>query len=353
MSGQNRQWSAGGQRSRAARRYLLLPISRGAGSEKRETEDDSRTDSCHVSDCGLASWQPILVELKSDRLPRARRPEFPLSANDDVDFDPYHKWLGIPRGQRPVTYYQLLGIASTERDPEVIEDAAIRQSSHVRTYQIGTHAEICQRVLNEIAQARQTILNAEKRKEYDAKLPEAVKARPKIATAERAMKPKAPAPARSNKGMIASSFSATAPVAALAAVAGRFVWMSQPEPKKSPSRGDLAATSEKKSPPAVQPSRPKTTDPPPIELKPKIPVVVETPVVKESPPRKASRRRTRTSSSSSNRKRNRRQHRKPSPRPNRKHLRRIRRRIFPNRSSLLLQWSPVRPRPTPKRLPAR
>jgi hypothetical protein len=87
------------------------------------------------------------------------------------DFDPYHKWLGIPREQRPITHYQLLGIAPTEKDLDVIEDAAIRQTTHVRSYQLGPHAEACQRVLNDIASARQTLLNPAKRRQYDASLP--------------------------------------------------------------------------------------------------------------------------------------------------------------------------------------
>ena len=62
--------------------------------------------------------------------------------------------LGIPRDQRPVNYYQLLGISPNESNVEVIEDAATRQSSHVRTYQLGNHAEECQRLLNEISQAK-------------------------------------------------------------------------------------------------------------------------------------------------------------------------------------------------------
>jgi WD40 repeat protein len=95
-------------------------------------------------------------------------------------FDPYHKWLGIPKDQRPPTYYQLLGISPTEQDREVIEEAAIRQTAHVRTYQIGPHAAECTRVLNEIAQARTTLLHPAKRREYDARLNQA---RAKAATA--------------------------------------------------------------------------------------------------------------------------------------------------------------------------
>jgi hypothetical protein len=82
-------------------------------------------------------------------------------------FDPYHKWLGIPKAFRPPTHYQLLGIAADEEDREVIEEAAIRQTTHVRAYQIGPHADDCTRLLNEIAQARATLLHPSKRKEYD------------------------------------------------------------------------------------------------------------------------------------------------------------------------------------------
>ncbi|HMF15823.1 MAG TPA: LamG-like jellyroll fold domain-containing protein, partial [Gemmataceae bacterium] len=87
-------------------------------------------------------------------------------------FDPYHKWLGIPKDQRPPTYYQLLGITQGEEDIEVIEEAAIRQTTHVRAYQIGAHAKECTQLLNEISQARTTLTNPAKRKQYDATLPQ-------------------------------------------------------------------------------------------------------------------------------------------------------------------------------------
>lgn len=85
-------------------------------------------------------------------------------------FDPYHKWLGIPKDQRPPTHYQLLGIAPGESDPEVIDEAAVRQTAHVRTYQIGQHGADCTRLLNEISVAKMTLLNPAKRKAYDDKL---------------------------------------------------------------------------------------------------------------------------------------------------------------------------------------
>ena len=86
-------------------------------------------------------------------------------------FDPYHKWLGIAKEEQPPTHYRLLGINASEKDPEVIEEAAIRQTTHVRTNQLGPHAEHCTRLLNEIARARSTLLDPEKRRQYDATLP--------------------------------------------------------------------------------------------------------------------------------------------------------------------------------------
>ncbi len=82
-------------------------------------------------------------------------------------FDPYHKWLAIPQDQRPPTYYQLLGVSPQERDADVIDEAALRQMAHVRAYQMGQHAALSQRILNEISQARTVLLNPDKRKAYD------------------------------------------------------------------------------------------------------------------------------------------------------------------------------------------
>jgi hypothetical protein len=85
-------------------------------------------------------------------------------------FDPYHKWLGIPPGPRPPTHYQLLGIAPDEQDLEVIQEAAIRQTTHLRTYQSGPHTQECTRLLNAIAEARLVLCDPVKRKKYDASL---------------------------------------------------------------------------------------------------------------------------------------------------------------------------------------
>jgi serine/threonine protein kinase len=85
-------------------------------------------------------------------------------------FDPYEEWLGIPKEQRPPTHYRLLGIAINETDEEVIKSAALRLTSEIRIYQTSPQAEACTRLLNEIADARITLLDPAKRAEYDAHL---------------------------------------------------------------------------------------------------------------------------------------------------------------------------------------
>lgn len=85
-------------------------------------------------------------------------------------FDPYHRWLGIPPEHRPPTYYQLLGLAPGESNLDVIEDAAVRQMAHVRTYQSGPQGSFATKVLNELSQARGVLLNPAKKQAYDASL---------------------------------------------------------------------------------------------------------------------------------------------------------------------------------------
>ena len=92
------------------------------------------------------------------------------NSDDSKGFDPYHRWLGIPRGARPPSYYQLLGISPEETDREVIEEAVIRQTTYLRTYQLGEHAQVCNQLLQEVAQAGRVLLDMTKRNAYDAEL---------------------------------------------------------------------------------------------------------------------------------------------------------------------------------------
>ena len=85
-------------------------------------------------------------------------------------FDAYHRWLGIPSKDQPPNHYRLLALEPFESDPDVIEAAADRQMGHLRTYQTGKHAELSQKLLNEVAAAKVCLLNPEKRAEYDLRL---------------------------------------------------------------------------------------------------------------------------------------------------------------------------------------
>ncbi|MGB0600541.1 MAG: SUMF1/EgtB/PvdO family nonheme iron enzyme, partial [Rubripirellula sp.] len=87
---------------------------------------------------------------------------------NDSDFDPYRKWLGIPPNAQPPNHYRLLSVELFEADPEVIDTAAQRQMSFVRTFALGEHAEHAQSLLNELAKARATLLDPESKAKYDA-----------------------------------------------------------------------------------------------------------------------------------------------------------------------------------------
>ncbi len=95
-------------------------------------------------------------------------------------FDPslsqrYYEWLSIAPEDQPPTLYRLLGLRTFEDDPTVIENAADRQMSHLRTFQSGKHSAESQKILNHVASARVTLLNPEKREEYDKLLREQMK----------------------------------------------------------------------------------------------------------------------------------------------------------------------------------
>jgi hypothetical protein len=86
------------------------------------------------------------------------------------EFDPYHRWLGIPPEHQPPDHYRLLGIQPFETQPDVIENAADRQMAYLRTFQTGPHAALSQKLLNQVAAAKVCLLNPEKKAAYDGRL---------------------------------------------------------------------------------------------------------------------------------------------------------------------------------------
>lgn len=87
-----------------------------------------------------------------------------------VSFDPYHKWLGIPKGEQPAHHYRLLGIPAFEEDPQVIEGAADRQMAFLRKFQSGEHAADATKLLNEISRVRLCLLKPDTKSAYDETL---------------------------------------------------------------------------------------------------------------------------------------------------------------------------------------
>ncbi len=85
-------------------------------------------------------------------------------------FDAYHKWLGIPPGHQPPDHYRLLGLRRFEADAEVIGNASDQRMRFLRTLQTGAHAAESQRLLNEVARARVTLLDPARKAGYDAVL---------------------------------------------------------------------------------------------------------------------------------------------------------------------------------------
>lgn len=86
------------------------------------------------------------------------------------DFDPYHRWLGIPPEEQPPNHYRLLGIVRFENDREVISNASDQRMAHLRSLAAGKHAAEAQRLLNEVAAATRCLLDSAKKPPYDSQL---------------------------------------------------------------------------------------------------------------------------------------------------------------------------------------
>ena len=97
-------------------------------------------------------------------------------------FDPYHRWLGIPPEKQPADHYTLLAVEPFEDDPDVIESAADRQMRHLRTFQLGKHSALSQKLLNEVSSAKVCLLNPQKKAAYDQQLRRKLQAETEIRT---------------------------------------------------------------------------------------------------------------------------------------------------------------------------
>ena len=83
--------------------------------------------------------------------------------NVSSQFDPYHRWLGIPPEEQPAHHYRMLGLELYEADPEVIQEACDKQMTHVQTHKTGPYSHESQEMLNELARVKITLMNEERR----------------------------------------------------------------------------------------------------------------------------------------------------------------------------------------------
>ena len=85
-------------------------------------------------------------------------------------FDPYEKWLGIPRPEQPPSYYRLLGVPYLASDTDMIANAADQRMIYLRTFRTSEQCELAERLLGEVAAARSCLLDPRRKAAYDIKL---------------------------------------------------------------------------------------------------------------------------------------------------------------------------------------
>ncbi|NQU26267.1 MAG: hypothetical protein HQ567_33695 [Candidatus Nealsonbacteria bacterium] len=111
-----------------------------------------------------------------------------------AQFDPYHRWLGIPPEKQPPSHYALLAIEPFEGSADVIESAADQRMAHLRNYQAGEHSDLSQKLLNEVAAAKICLLNSATKAAYDRKLREKTEAARPVVPKAVSMQPRPVAP---------------------------------------------------------------------------------------------------------------------------------------------------------------
>lgn len=92
-----------------------------------------------------------------------------------MSFDPYSHWLGIPQELQPPTHYALLGLAEFETDPKKIANAFQLRYVTLRPHAIGTHSDLSQKLMNELAAAKVCLLNPNAKADYDQRLRSSLK----------------------------------------------------------------------------------------------------------------------------------------------------------------------------------
>ena len=85
-------------------------------------------------------------------------------------FNPYRQWLRISDHELPANYYRLLGLPPFEPDRSRIAQAADGMIAYVRSIPPGEHVSEWQRLIDELAYARQCLIDPELKSRYDVHL---------------------------------------------------------------------------------------------------------------------------------------------------------------------------------------
>lgn len=86
--------------------------------------------------------------------------------------NPYRLWLEIDTDATNLNHYELLDLTIFEEDLEKIHHAADRAAARVRSHRPGAHAAAWARLLDDIAQAKNCLSDAQQKAAYDARLRE-------------------------------------------------------------------------------------------------------------------------------------------------------------------------------------
>ncbi len=99
-----------------------------------------------------------------------RRPDALPALNGAVGFDPYRAWLGVREVHRPLTAYQLLGLAPLEEDDQAIRTAAGIQRMALHAHRFEAPPEVWDQVHSELEEAVAILLDPDRKTAYDVTL---------------------------------------------------------------------------------------------------------------------------------------------------------------------------------------
>lgn len=96
---------------------------------------------------------------------------------------PYRDWLGIETPTATPNYYELLGVPPLETDSAKIGAAFQRQTQRLTPHLSGSEADVAQRLMGELAEARMTLLTPTAKRAYDQALASRYQAAPNSSAA--------------------------------------------------------------------------------------------------------------------------------------------------------------------------